>query len=362
MSQAVSPLFDRQFGVRFTITASFPLGGLMLRSLILLIMSVFMISSAYADGGHVHPAIPTLKKQVGSKITYGENTATLTFGPIDLPTGHGEGDMGDSMPRFHFQLPEDKYLIGFKSALSTVEGKELPRNYLHHILMINNTKPSVSCPGEPLFFGGAGLEMSETQFPDGYGVKLAKDDKLMTVVAFYHGAPPTKNVLATFTMYFAPKAKPVQAMDIYQVGVNIVCFTKFGDRPADQTDEGIEIPVGVQVRTAPLKFSMDGCVKYAYPHGHDELLMIALENKTKKQTLLRTVPDVEQDGTLREFLPHQVYKDSQGFPISKADDYEMVMVYHHSLQKSEPQHGMGNYLLYMTPGTCPAEKKTASAF
>jgi hypothetical protein len=228
--------------------------------------------------------------------------------------------------------------------------------------MINNTKPSVSCPGEPLFFGGAGLEMSETKFPDGYGVKLEKNDKLMTVVAFYHGAPPTKDVIATFTMYFAPKARPVKAMEIYQVGVNIVCFTKFGDRPADQTDEGIEIGPGVQVRTAPLKFSMDGCVKYAYPHGHDELLLIALENKTKKQTLLRTVPDVERDGTLREFLPHQVYKDGRGFTISKEDDYEMVMVYHHSLQNTELQHGMGNYLLYMTPGACSEEGKTAAAY
>ncbi|MGQ0554594.1 MAG: hypothetical protein ACT4PN_01430 [Nitrospiraceae bacterium] len=333
----------------------------MRRSLVLFISLFFMITSAYADGGHEHHAIPTLKKQVGSKITYGENTAVLTFGPIDLPTGHGEGDMGDSMPRFNFQLPEDKYLIGFKSALSTVDGKELPRNYLHHILMINNTKPSVSCPGEPLFFGGAGLEMSETQFPDGYGVQLSATDKLMTVVAFYHGAPPTKDVIATFTMYFAPKAKPVKAMDVYQVGVNIVCFTKFGDRPADQTDEGIEIGPGVQVRTAPLKFSMDGCVKYAYPHGHDELLLIALENKTKKQTLLRTIPDAERDGTLREFLPHQVYRDGQGFPISKDEDYEMVMVYHHSLQNTEAQHGMGNYLLYMTPGACSENGKTAAA-
>jgi hypothetical protein len=334
----------------------------MSKSFVFLIASFFLASSVYADGGHDHHAIPTLKKQVGSKITYGENTATLTFGPIDLPTGHGEGDMGDSMPRFYFQLPEDKYLIGFKSALSTVEGKELPRNYLHHILMINNSQPSLSCPGEPLFFGGAGLEMAETQFPDGYGVKLEKNDKLMTVVAFYHGAPPTKNVIATFTMYFAPKSKPIQAMNIYQVGVNIVCFTKFGDRPADQTDEGIEIRHGVQVHTAPLKFSTDGCVKFAYPHGHDELLMIALENKTKKQTLLRTVPDVERDGTLREFLPHQVYRDGQGFPIAKGDDYEMVMVHHHPLQKTELQHGMGNYLLYMTPGACPGENKTAATY
>ncbi len=321
---------------------------------------VFLMGSpVYGDGGHNHHAVPTLKNQAASKITFGENSATLTFGPINLPTGHGEGDMGDSMPRFHFQLPEDKYLVGFKSGIFTKDGKELPRNYLHHILMINNTKPSVSCPGEPLFYGGAGLEMTETQFPEGYGVKLSKSDRLMTVVAFYHGAPSTKDVIATFTMYFAPESKPIKEMDIYQVGVNIVCFTKFGDRPADQTDEGIEIRSGVQVHTAPLKFRMDGCVKFAYPHGHDELLMIALENKTKNRTLLRTVPDVEIDGTLREFLPHQVYKSQVGFPITQEDDYEMVMVHHHALQKEEPHHGMGNYLLYMTPGSCPPENGTA---
>jgi len=337
----------------------YSVGGFMQRFLMALIM-VFIGSSAYADGGHHHHAVPTLNKQVGSKIVYGENSATLTFGPIDLPAGHTEGDMGDSMPRFNFQLPEDKYLIGFKSSLSTVDGKELPRNYLHHILMINNSKPSLTCPGEPLFFGGAGLEMAETEFPDGYGVKLAKDDRLMTVVAFYHGAPPTKNVIATFTMYFAPKTKAIQAMDIYQVGVNLVCFSKFSERPADQTDEGIEIRNGVQVHTASLKFRAEGCVKFAYPHGHDELLMIALENKTKNLTLLRTVPDVEKDGTLREFLPHQVYKDAQGFSITKEDDYEMVMVHHHLLQKKDLQHGMGNYLLYMTPGACPEPKKTAA--
>lgn len=219
--------------------------------------------------------------------------------------------------------------------------------------MLNNDKPSVSCPGEPLFFGGAGLEMTEAKFPEGYGVKLAKGQNLMSVVAFYHKAPPTKDVMARFTMYMAPEGVPVKEMDVYQVGVNIVCYSKFAQRGPDQSDEGIEIKPGVQVHTAPLKFSMDGCVKFAYPHGHDELLLIALENKTRKQTLLRTVPDVTMDGTFIEFPPHQVYRNGQGFPVTRTDEYEMVMVHHHPLQKRDEQHGMGNYLLYMTPGACP---------
>jgi hypothetical protein len=252
-------------------------------------------------------------------------------------------------------------MTGYKSAVFTQEGKALPKNFLHHILMLNNDKPSVSCPGEPLFFSGAGLELTDARFPEGFGVKLARGQNLMSVVAFYHKAPPTKNVMASFTMYMAPKGTMVKEMDVYQVGVNVVCYSKFKNRGPDQTDEGIEIKSGVRVHTAPLKFSMDGCVKFAYPHGHDELLMIALENKTTQQTLLRTVPDVSLDGTFLEFQPHQVYKDAQGFPVTKADDYEMLMVHHHLLQKKEPQHGMGNYLLYMTPGACPSAPSTARA-
>jgi hypothetical protein len=150
-------------------------------------------------------------------------------------------------------------------------------------------------------------------------------------------------------------------MDVYQVGVNIVCYSKFGQRGPDQTDEGIEIKPGVQVLSAPLKFRMDGCIKFAYPHGHDELLLIALEDKTAKRTLLRTVPDVASDGTFRSFQNHQVYRDGQGFSVSRDKDYEITMVYHHLLHSPEVQHGMGNYLLYMTPGGCPGERLAASA-
>jgi len=325
----------------------------MRHALLTLLASICLVTPVLADGGHDHHAVPTLSHQTTTTVTFEANTVTLTFGPIDLPAGH-DGDLAASMPKHNFQLPKDMYMVGYKTAVFTKEGKPLPKNYLHHILMLNNDKPSVSCEGEPLFFAGAGLEMTEARFPAGYGVKLAKGEHLMSIVAFYHKAPITKDVMATFTMYMAPEGTSVKEMDVYQVGINIVCFSKFSQRGPDQTDEGIEITTEVQVHSAPLKFSMDGCVKFAYPHGHDELLMIALDNKTKKQTLLRTVPDVTQDGTFREFLPHQVYKDSQGFPVTKADDYEMVMVHHHPLQKQEAQYGMGNYLLYMTPGACPA--------
>ena len=330
----------------------------MCRTVGTLLLVLLTTGTAFASGSHDH-TIPTLKDQPKTTVSVEGNTVTLTFGPIDLPAGH-TGDLAASMPKHVFQIPEDMYLVAFKSAIFTKEGTPLPQQYLHHILLINLNRDSVACPGEPLFFAGAGLELTQAQFPPGYGVKIGKDDKLMAVVAFYHKAPPTKDVIATFTMQMAPQGTPIKAMDVYQVGVNIVCFSKFGSRDERQTDEGIQLDSGVNVLSAPLKFSMDGCVKFAYPHGHDELLLIALDNKSTQETLLRTVPDVATDGTFIAFQPHQVFQDAQGFPVKKHDEYEMTMVYHHPLHKPEVQHGMGNYLLYMTPGPCPSPSKTAA--
>jgi hypothetical protein len=264
------------------------------------------------------------------------------------------------MPKHIFQLPRDMYLVGYKTSIFQKDGTPLPREFLHHILLISVDEPSVSCPGEPLFFAGAGMEMGETSFPSGFGVKLEKEKKLMAIVAFYHKAPPTQDVMASFEMQMAPEGAKVQPMDVYQVGVNVVCYSKFRDRGENETDEGIKINPGVQVLSAPTKFLKDGCIKFAYPHGHDDLLLISLENKTTRQTLLRTVPDVSPDGTLLGFPPHQVYKDPIGFSVNTQDDYEMTMVYHHPLHDPQLQYGMGNYLLYMTPGACQNQRSASN--
>ena len=328
----------------------------------IIVFAAFLIVTWFgpAMAGEIHRhSVPTLKKQAKTMVTTKGNAITVTFGPIDLPTGH-DGDLAASMPKHIFQLPEDRYLVGYKSSVYTKDGTPLPREYLHHILLINVDKPSVSCPGEPLFFAGAGMEMAETRFPEGYGVKLEKDKKLMTVVAFYHKVPPTKDVMASFEMEMAPKGSAMQPLEVYQVGVNVVCYSKFRDRGDNETDEGIKINPGVQVLSAPTKFLIDGCIKFAYPHGHDDLLLISLENKTTRQTLLRTVPEVSPDGTLLGFSPHQVYKDPLGFSVNTQDDYEMTMVYHHSLHDPQLQYGMGNYLLYMTPGVCQNPKMASN--
>ncbi len=300
---------------------------------------------------HDHPPT-TPQPKATTTVTLEGNSLILTFGPIDLPVGHS-GELASSMPLHFFKAPKDMHVIGYKSRIFTKDGKELPGQYLHHILLQNLDEKSLSCPGEPTYFAGSGIEITDAKFPPGYGVPIKKGSKLVAVVAFYHKVPPTKDVLATFTMDLAPDGATVKPIKAYTVGVNVVCYSQFNKRPPNESDEGRALKVGaVQVDSKPLKFTVDGCVKYAYPHGHDGLLLIALDNKTANQTLLRSTPDVESNGNLRGFLPHQVYSDTKGFSVNAKDDYEMTMVYHLNRQETSDLHGMGNYLLYITPGAC----------
>jgi hypothetical protein len=326
-----------------------------MRRIVLLLCSLFLFAPsewAWADqGNHVGHA-PASASKGATKVTLDGNTLTLTFGPIDLPVGHS-GELASSLPLHFFKAPKDMVVTGFKSRIFTIDGRELPGQYLHHILLQNLEEKSLSCPGEPTYFAGAGIEITDAKFPPGYGVPIKKDSKLIAIVAFYHKVPPTKDVMATFTMDLAPDGAPMKTVKAYTVGVNVVCYSQFSQRPANESDEGRALKVGlVQVDTKPLRFTIDGCVKYAYPHGHDGLLLIALDNKTTNETLLRSVPDVDINGNLRGFLPHQIYSSTKGFQVTTKDDYEMTMVYHLNRQESVDLHGMGNYLLYVMPGSC----------
>jgi len=325
----------------------------MLRTIIFLLGILLLgASPVFADTApHSHDSTAPQPKAT-TTVTVEGNSLVLTFGPIDLPAGHS-GELASSIPIHFFKAPKDMHVVGYRSRIFTKDGKELPGQYLHHILLQNLEEKSLSCPGEPSYFAGAGIEITDAKFPPGYGVPIKKNSKLVAIVAFYHKVPPTKDVMATFTMDLAPDGVETKPIKAYTVGVNVVCYSQFDKRPSNESDEGRELKPGiVQVDTKTLKFTLDGCVKYAYPHGHDGLVLISLDNKTTNQTLLRSVPDVEPNGNLRGFLHQQVYSNTKGFPVNTKDEYEMTMVYHLNRQETVDLHGMGNYLLYLAPGAC----------
>jgi hypothetical protein len=318
---------------------------------LLFLTTMMGASSAQATGLPHDHGVPALSPAAPVSVEIEPDRITITFGPLDLPTGH-EGELAASLPPHVFQVPRDTFLTGFHASLSTTDGTPLPRHYLHHLLLIDPTKESPACPGEVYFLAGAGLEMSDARFPDGYGVEIKAADQLMAVVAFYHGAPATTGVVARFTLHLASAGIRLTPLQVYHVGINVGCYRQLDRRAPGETDEGLPLAQGLSVVTAPVTFRIDGCVKYAYPHGHDHLVLFTLENRTSDRTLLRTAPDTTQDGALIGFPASQVYRSNKGFSVSKDETYEMTMISHRPLHDQIQRYGMANYILYLTPGPC----------
>jgi len=300
------------------------------------------------DDGHPHN-VPTVINHGESTVTIEDRTVTITFGPIDLPFSHTK----QNMPKTLIEFLEDMYLVGYKSAIFTKDGAPLPHNYLHHLVVMNNNKKSLQCPKQNSYVAISGMEKTRVRFPAGYGVKLGKGDKLGTDLMFNHMVPPTKDVMVSFTLEMASEGATVQPMEVFWVGVNdYLSKCGHGKKAHREFRRGTLINPGLDVRSASLKFRMDGCVKFVLPHGHNQLLLITLDNKTTGQTLIRTVPKVTLDGAMIAFEPHQVYKDPVGFPVNTKDKYGMTMVHHRSLNDSRDYFGMGYYLMHMTLGPC----------
>jgi hypothetical protein len=77
-----------------------------------------------------------------------------------------------------------------------------------------------------------------------------------------------------------------------------------------------------------------------------------LDNLSSNTTLLRTAPDLDEEGRLLGFSAGQVFSDAGGFAISRRDRYRLTMVYHRPLHDRQERYGMATYLLYVTPPPC----------
>ncbi|WP_447984586.1 hypothetical protein [Nitrospira sp. Nam74] len=311
--------------------------------LVLVLVLCSLLSAQISEG--LDANIPTLVGQANAITRFDPSSVIVMFGPLSL-SEHPHA----LIPKHVFTVPRDMFVTGYKATFSTSRGDPLPRKFIHHILLSKVTEANPACPGTLNFFGGLGFELTEATLPSGYGVKLTKGERVMALVALHEDLPDVDDAIVTLTMQIAAEGSDLEPLQSYHIGVNIGCKTH--DMAQDETEHGIKLPQGILVRTVPLKFMIDGCVKYAYPHAHDQLLLMTLENKTKQQTLLRTVPHVSSDGTLQFFPSDQVYSSPTGFSVNTADDYEVGMVYHLPLEDQTTRYGMANYNLYLTPGQC----------
>ena len=235
-------------------------------------------SNGHTDNGHTGHTTDFPSKGT-TKVTLENNTLVLTFGPIDLPAGHS-GELASSLPIHFFKAPKDMVVTGYRSRIfQKMEGsfpastsitfcckilkrracrvRESPRTLPVPVLrsLTQNSRPATAC-------------------------RSKKAASWSPSLRFYRKVPPTKDAIATFTMDLAPEGAEVKPVKVSHRRRQCGSATANSQTAFESNRRGHRAQGRlVQVDSKPLKFTVGQMVvKYAYPHGHDGLLLIALDD------------------------------------------------------------------------------------
>jgi hypothetical protein len=200
------------------------------------------------------PAAPDTNVTI--KVDSARKELTITAGPYDLPNmppmeDHAMMDHGVShdTPVQQFAWPIDGWFRGFRIGLVDANGKDLPRDVIHHLIMVNfSRRQLVYAAAERLM--GAGTETDDVSVPKTIGVPMTPGMQLGMYVAWHNDTgKDLKDVYLKVTMLWTPKnqnPQPVNSMPVY-MDVNLtVGGSNTFDVPPGKSEKAYEftLPVG----------------------------------------------------------------------------------------------------------------------
>lgn len=180
----------------------------------------------------------------------------IMAGPFDLPNmppmeDHSMMDLGMShdTPIQRFQWPIDGWLRGFELELVDGTGNPVPREVIHHMIMVNFSRRMLLYQG-PERLMGAGTETEDIKVPKTIGVPMKPGMDLGMYVAWHNATgKDLHGVQMKLKMLWTPKnqnPQPVNALPIY-MDVNLtVGVSNTFDAPPGKSEKAHEftLPVG----------------------------------------------------------------------------------------------------------------------
>ncbi|MBA3894248.1 MAG: hypothetical protein H0X69_11240 [Gemmatimonadales bacterium] len=211
------------------------------------------IVAAFLAGG---PAQAVTEPTVTVSVDSSRKELVILAGPFDLPNmppmeDHGMMDLGMShdTPIQRFEWPIDGWLRGFELELVDRGGKPVPREVIHHMIMVNFSRRQLVYPASERLMG-AGTETEDIKVPKTIGVPMKPGMKLGMYVAWHNDTGEDfHGVQMKLKMLWTPKNQnppPVNALPIY-MDVNLtVGGSNTFDVPPGRSEKAHEftLPVG----------------------------------------------------------------------------------------------------------------------
>ena len=282
--------------------------------------SIFAAALAGGTGG------PAQAPSVTMAVDSSRKELTITAGPYDLPNmpamdDHAMMDLGTShdTPVQQFEWPIDGWFRGFRLELADQAGNPVPRDVIHHMIMVNFSRRQLVYPAVERLMG-AGTETGDLSVPKTIGVPMTPGMKLGMYVAWHNDTGKDINgVFLKIVMMWTPKNQnppPVNSLPIY-MDVNL---TVGGTNTFD-------VPPGVSEKAHEFTLPVSGRVLGIGGHLHDYGVRVRLEDAETGKII--TVVEATRDsaGKVQKVSQRLFGVSGEGLKMKANHRYRVVGVY-----------------------------------
>ena len=257
----------------------------------------------------------------------------VTAGPFDLPNmpprdEHAMMDHGEShdTPIQRFEWPIQGWLRGFELELKDSQGNPVPRNVIHHMIMVNFSRRMLLYPA-PERLLGAGTETEDIKVPKTIGVPMEPGMDLGMYVAWHNDTgKDLKGVHMTLRMLWMPKnqnPQPVNSLPIY-MDVNL---TVGGSNTYD-------VPPGKSEKAHEFTLPVGGRLLGVGGHLHDYGVRVRLQDVESGKVLAEVRATRDSEGKVSKVSRKLFGVTGEGLKLKANHRYRVVAEYENTTGKT----------------------------
>lgn len=287
----------------------------------MMLWSLIFATSALAGPG---PATPV---SVSLAVDSSKHELTITAGPYDLPNmppmeDHAMMDLGMShdTPVQHFVWPLDGWFRGFRVDVIDAKGQPLPRDVIHHLIMVNFSRRQLLYSAAERLMGAGTETDEEVSVPKTIGVPMTPGMKLGMYVAWHNDTgKDLQGVFLKVTMLWTPKnqnPRPVNSLPIY-MDVNL---TVGGSNTFD-------VPPGKSSKAYEFTLPVGGRLLGVGGHMHDYGVGVRLEDAETGKVITRIVATRDTNGKLLKVSRKLYGVSGDGLKLKADHKYRVVGEY-----------------------------------
>jgi hypothetical protein len=271
-------------------------------------------------------------------VTTGSFDVPVMTQPLDGVMDHGATH---DTPVQRFVWPMDGWLRGFRFEVIDEAGRPLPRELMHHVVILNFDRRQLLYSMTERVFG-AGTETHDTSIPRSIGVPFPRNTSMGMYIAWHNSTGvEMKGVRLRLTMLWIPRTQNPRPIDVLPLYMD-VNLTVGGTNTFD-------LPVGRSTQSHDFTLPSGGRLLAVSGHMHKFGVMVRLEDAESGKVITRVEPSIDRKGNVNGMTRRVFGIRGEGIRLRAGHRYRVVAEYNNVSGEPLVNGGMAHMVGLFAP-------------